>query len=74
MFHFRSMKYTQPILAGMLLYRHLEARLLLLEQSDDTTTLQERCLALQQQVEEMEVSNSCAHHMIYYSMTAGRSF
>ena len=42
----------------MSLYRHLEERLLLLEQSHnncDNIALEERCLALQQQVEEMEV-------------------
>ena len=45
----------------MLLCRHLEERLLLLERSHDNcdnTALEERCLALQQQVEEMEV-----HHL-----------
>lgn len=50
--------------------RHLEERLLLLEQhhsnTNDDTTLQERCLALQQQVEEMEVSNI---HISYCSNT-----
>lgn len=50
-------------------YRQLEEKLLLLEQSshnnsndESIATLQERCLTLQQQVEEMEVSNaSCLH-------------
>ena len=61
------------------LYRHLEERLLVLEQchnsSDDTATLQERCLALKQQVEEMEVScNSIVFTLINYSVTDCRSF